>query len=54
LSFSSFSEAFLFACNWLAFFLSLSAAAVSSVELFLVLYLWSRHHHYRSHVFVVQ
>jgi hypothetical protein len=34
----------------LRIFLSLSAAAVSSAELFLVLYLWSRHHHRRSHV----
>jgi hypothetical protein len=38
----------------LRFFLSLSAAAVFSAKLFLVLHLWSRHHHHRSHVFAVQ
>jgi hypothetical protein len=35
-------------------FLSLSAAAVSSAELFLVLCLWSRHRHHRSHEFAIQ
>jgi hypothetical protein len=35
-------------------FLFLSAVAVFSAELFLVLCLWSRHHHHRLHVFVVQ
>jgi hypothetical protein len=38
----------------LRIFLSLSAAIVSSAELFLVLCLWSRHYHHRSHAFAVQ
>jgi hypothetical protein len=54
LSFSSFSETILFACNWLANCLFLSVAAVFSAELFLILYLWFRHHHHHFHVFVVQ
>jgi ABC-type methionine transport system permease subunit len=39
----------------LRIFLSLFVAAVFSVELFLVLCLWSRHHHHhRFQVFAVQ
>jgi hypothetical protein len=54
LSFSSFSEAFLFACSLFVIFFSLSATAVFSAELFLVLCLLPRrhHHHHCFHEFV--
>jgi hypothetical protein len=47
-------RSFFLPANGLQNFLSLSATAVSSTELFLVLCLWSRHHHHRSQVFAIQ
>jgi hypothetical protein len=50
----AFQRPFFLLAIGLRIFLSFSAAAVSSAKLFLVLCLWSRHHHHRSHVFVVR
>jgi hypothetical protein len=49
-----FQRPFFLLATGLRFFLSLSAAAVFSAELFLVLCLWSCHHHHRSQVFAIQ
>jgi hypothetical protein len=50
----AFQRPFFFLAIGSRTFLSPFAAAVSFAELFLVLCLWSRHHHHRFHVFVVQ
>jgi hypothetical protein len=50
-----FRRPFFLLATVLRIFLSLFVAAVFSVELFLVLCLWSRHHHHhRFQVFAVQ
>jgi hypothetical protein len=49
-----FRRPFFLLATVLRIFLYLFVATVFSVELFLVLCLWSRHHHHRFQVFAVQ